>query len=171
MKYTRIITAIIAFVATFVLSAGLVRLLFGAPQPVLPVYFNKPQCANRHAASIESFVWQDIRNGETRMDRTSRYSDGKFYSAEFADAVMEYSETSSSMDASRLPQDFQSAWRKHMKAWRDYADFLNEVTNSPERKTNSQESLRESETRFNAEINRTWYEVLRIGRSYGANVN
>ena len=164
MSNTKFITAVVAFVATFIFSAGLVRIIFPAPV-VQYVYFDRPQYTNpNNTNEIESFLLRDIRNGEDRMDRIStlRNSDSKRYSAEFADAVMQYSLTSSNMDATRFPQDFQIAWRNHMKAWRNYADFLKE--------TNDSSTSRCGESRYNSEINRTWAEVLRIARSYGADV-
>jgi predicted N-acyltransferase len=82
----------------------------------------------------------------------------------------QYADKSGSMEADGLPQDFQIAWREHMKAWRDYADFLNEMKNSSARKMLSEEKLDALETKHSAEITNTWQEVLRIGRNYGAEV-
>ena len=160
MNNTRSITAIVAFIATFIFSAGLVRIIFPAPA-VEYVFTNRPQYTNRNSSEIESFLLRDIRNGENRMNRISSLRENERYSAEFADAVMNYSISSSNMDASRFPQDFQNAWREHMKAWRNYAEFLKEADPT---------SSKCSEGRLNAEINRTWIEVVRIGRSYGADV-
>ncbi len=162
MSNTRFITAIVAFVATFIFSAGLVRIIFPAPA-VQYVFTSRPQYRDRSSNEIESFLLRDIRNGESRMDRISslREMDKELYSAEFADTVMDYSITSSNMDASRFPQDFQNAWREHMKAWRNYAEFLKE---------NDPTLSKCAERRCNAEINRTWVEVIRISRNYGANV-
>src|SRR5687767_12377351 len=103
MRNTRIITAIVAFAVTFIFSAGLVRIIFGEPQ-TSTVYFNRSQCSKRYVAGLESFILQDIRNGDTRMDKIIRPndSDGKYYTS-YADAVMDYSNVSSSMDASRFP--------------------------------------------------------------------
>lgn len=172
MRNTRIITAIIAFVVTFVFSAGLVRILFGAPE-VQTVYRYKPQCADRYASDIESFIWQDIRNGETQMERISVKSgfelkpSNEFFT-QYADAVSEYVNKSSSMDDSQLPENLRTAWRKHMEAWQNYSDFLTEVKNS--RKTLSDDEFRISEKRLDYEISQTWHEVIRLGRSYGADV-
>ncbi len=160
MSNTRFITAIVAFIATFIFSAGLVRIIFPA-SAVQYVYTNRSQYRNSNSNEIESFLLRDIRNGENRMNRISslRETDNERYSAEFADAVMNYSITSSNMDASRFPQDFQNAWREHMKAWRNYGEFLKEVDPTSSKCT---------EGRLNSEINRTWMEVLRISRNYGA---
>jgi hypothetical protein len=155
MSNTRTITALVAFIATFIFSAGLVRIIFPAPA-VQYVYTEKPRLFERSSNDIESFLLQDISNGELRQD--NRYTD------DYAGEVMEYWKASSSMDASRFPQDFQNAWRVHMQAWGDYANYLQDKKAS---KSNYSCGL---EKRYNAEINRTWEEVLRIGRNYGAYV-
>lgn len=155
MSNTRIITALVAFVATFIFSAGLVRLIFPAPV-VKYVYTEKTRTFERSSNEIEQFLLADIRNGESRNDYSRM--DG------YADEVMEYWQASSSMDASRFPQDFQNAWNLHMEAWGDYAKYLQDKKSS---KRNYSCGL---EKRYNAEINRTWEDVLRIGRNYGAYV-
>lgn len=176
MSNTRLITAIIAFVATFVFSAGLVRLLFGAPEPPPVSYnYNRTRCFDRQAKGIESFILKDISNGEERIDKISRHggwdvTPASEYFTEFATAVDQYSRTSGSMDASHLPHDLQIAWNKHMNAWRNYADYLNETQNRSGRKAIGEEDYREAQSLYNTEINRTWYEVLRIARTHGANV-
>jgi hypothetical protein len=159
MSNTRIITALVAFVATFIFSAGLVRIIF--PAPVVKYvyterYTERPRAVERSSNDIESFLLRDISNGETRLDYT--------HTDDYADAVMKYWKTSSSMDASAFPQDFQSAWSKHMQAWGDYANYLQD------RKASKNSSSNGGDKRYNAEINRTWEEVLRIGRTYGSNV-
>lgn len=156
MSNTRTITALLAFVATFIFSAGLVRIIFPAPV-VKYVYTERSRTFERRSSNeIEAFLLRDIRNGEERQDY--RYAD------DYAGEVMDYWKASSSMDASRFPQDFQDAWRVHMQAWGDYAKYLQDKKAS---KSNYSCGL---EKRYNAEINRTWEEVLRIGRTYGAYV-
>jgi hypothetical protein len=151
MSNTRIITALVAFVATFIFSAGLVRIIF--PAPVVKYVYSE-QTVRRSSSEIETFLLRDIRNGELReVDR---------YSENHANAVMDYWKTSSSMDASGFPQDFQNAWRLHMNAWGNYAEYL-------QTKNESSSSYSCSlEKRYNEDINRTWADVLRIGRNYGS---
>ena len=155
MSNTRIITALVAFVATFIFSAGLVRLIFPAPV-VKYVSTEQSRTFERGSNEIERFLLADIRNGESRNDY--RYTDS------YADEVTEYWQASSSMDASGFPQDFQNAWNLHMQAWGDYARYLQDKKSS---KSNYSCGL---EKRYNSEINRTWEDVLRIGRNYGAYV-
>jgi hypothetical protein len=155
MSNTRVITAIIAFVATFIFSAGLVRLIFPAPV-VKYVYTERPRTFERSSNEIEQFLLQDIRNGDSRMDY--KYQD------DYAAAVMDYWRVSSSMDASRFPRDFQNEWHDHMQAWRNYADYLAETKNSTTRRRCGESK------RLISEINRTWEEVKAVGRTYGAYV-
>lgn len=156
MSNTRIITAIIAFVATFIFSAGLVRIIFPAPV-VKYVYTERSRVYQRSSNEIEQFLLQDIRNGDSRMDY--KYQD------DYSEAVMDYWKASSSMDASRFPQDFQNKWQAHMQAWRNYADHLAEKKNSSYR-----QDCRGEGKRLINEINRTWEEVKATGRTYGAYV-
>ncbi len=171
MKNTRIITALVAFVVTFIFSAGLVRIIFGEPQ-VATVFYNSSHCKRNQASNIEAFIRRDENNGTMRMDRISslRDKDNVRYSAVYADAVMDYVNTSSNMDARRFPQDFQNAWREHMQAWRNYAEFLDDMNSPTARQEMSSVDLKSAENQYNKEINRTWAIVLTLGRSYGANV-
>ena len=155
MSNTRIITALVAFVATFIFSAGLVRIIFPAPV-VKYVYTERPRTFERSSNDIETFLLRDISNGGDRLDY--KYTD------DYAEAVMKYWKTSSSMDASSFPQDFQDAWRLHMQAWGDYAEHLRT------KKVSKNSASCGLEKRYNAEINRTWAEVLRIGSNYGSNI-
>jgi len=156
MSNTRIITALVAFLATFIFSAGLVRLIFPAPV-VKYVYTERTRNYERRSSNeIEQFLLRDIRNGEERNDYTR--------AGNYADEVMTYWEASSSMDASRFPQDFQDAWNEHMQAWGDYAKYLRD------KKSSQRNYSCGLDKRYNREINRTWDEVLRIGRTYGAYV-
>jgi hypothetical protein len=155
MSNTRVITALVAFVATFIFSAGLVRIIFPAPV-VKYVYTERSRTFERSSNEIENFLRRDISNGESRNDY--RYAD------DYANEVMSYWQASSSMDASRFPQDFQDAWREHMQAWGDYAQYLQD------KKATKRNYSCGLEKRYNTEINRTWEEVLRIGRTYGASV-
>ncbi len=168
MKNTRTITTIVAFVATFIFSAGLTRIIFPAPA-IQYVYIDRPQFIERDTNEIESFLLQDITNGESRMDETSSLRGiDEDYFAEYADSVMEYSDASSSMNADNFPQDFQVAWHLHMKAWLNYADFLAIQANAPAGKRMKNADFQKGERSLTNEIDRTWFEVLRIGRTHGA---
>lgn len=173
MRNTRIIVGIITFIVTFAVSVGLVWLLFGFPAKPTYTISSRHNCSERHANAIYSFLQRDINNGRGRDSRSFRTIDwenaeNSGYSIKnHADSVAEYVNDSSSMDASGLPQDFQTAWKNHMNAWRDYSEFLNEKKDSSKSYLN-EEDFAEFENPYNAEINRTWYEVLRIGRTYGA---
>lgn len=174
MRNTRFIAGIIAFIGTFAVSVGLVWLLFGFPVKITNNYPHR-NCHQRHATAIYSFLSRDISNGRERdvqSFRTNNWEkDGEIgYSIEnHAASVAEYVDESSSMDASSFPQEFQSAWREHMNAWRDYSEFLNERKNSSRTKL-SEEDFEQMENPYNGEINRTWEEVLRIARNHGAYV-
>jgi len=155
MKNSRVIISIVAFTVAFIFSAGLVRIIFPAPV-VNYVYVDRPRVIERSSNEIEQFLLRDISNGTALMDY--KYTDN------YAEAVTNYWQASSSMDASRFPQDFQNKWNSHMQAWHNYAEFLAET------KSSSRSSCREG-SRLVGEINRTWEEVKSTGRTYGAYVN
>lgn len=172
MKNTKAIVGIVAFAAAFIFGTGLVRIFF--PQPVTPRApyrqdFNfRPPVRTALAAEIEDFIAMDERNGterDSRTDARSLTSSGTV-SEQHAESVMRYWQKSSAMDDSGFPRDFRKAWREHMQAWNDYADFIDENAG---KRVNPAEFGAE-ERRLNAEISRTWYYLLRIGRTYGAEV-
>lgn len=174
MKNTKTVLGIVAFIATFVLSAGLVQILF--PSQLVPTIFERPQYRSATALEIESFLLKDIRNGKIRDQklRSQTYSemksDSENYSTFYASVMTDYWKSSSRLEADNFPRDFQIAWQKHMQAWEDYTDFLAETKSFQDRNVMSVEEFKAADGRYNDEINRTWYKVLRIGRSYGADV-
>ncbi len=134
---------------------------------------------NKSAAAekIAGLLKQDIRNGYDRDGKLYRLDSGyvsPFSSSSFAaySAVTdEYADESGSIEDDRLPREFQTAWRAHMKAWRDYADFLENMKDSTVRTTLGEESFNNLGSAYNTEISRTWFEVLRVADQYGAKIN
>ena len=131
---------ILTFFVTFGLSFSLVGLLFGFPQMNLETRRSFNPSAR---AKIINVIEQDMRNGDPRrlVERRiarSNVSNGET-KAELLEALEIYATASSSIDVSGTPADFQYAWKKHMKAWRENS----------------------------ADINPTWHQVLRIARRYG----
>jgi murein L,D-transpeptidase YcbB/YkuD len=174
MKNTKTVLGIIAFIATFIFSAGLMQILF--PTQFVPTQFERPQDLSSTAFEIESFIQSDIRNGKMRdqklrsQDYSEMKSDSENYSIFYAETMREYWSDSSKLDARDFPRDFQVAWKNHMQAWQDYADFLADTKENQNRNVMSEAEFRAADDRYNNEINRTWYKVLRIGRTYGAEV-
>lgn len=136
---------LVAFVLTFAVSvsvAGVVKSFQGLTTP----------------EKITQIIAKDIENGMNRRQDFSR----DYYV--YALATNDYVTVSENLDVSDLPSDFQAAWQKHMQAWRTHSDFLNEAGKSSE----IDSDFREISSRQINEINRTWYEVIRIARSYKA---
>ena len=156
------VLSIVAFVAAFGLSTAFASL------------FISPNTAA--AEAITDFILQDYVNGDIRDEKIydlhiNNPSDiNSVAFADYAEATEGYVDDSSSMDANDLPRDFQKAWQAHMKAWRNYSVFLNESADISGRTACSLRKFKSNENSLNREINRTWYEVLRVGRSYGADV-
>lgn len=183
---SKTILSIAAFIVAFAFSTAFAGLFIAksAYQSVLTVpasYNRQPNSCFKNrgrytADKIEVFISQDISNGSERSQRIFTI-DGDYRPAfmsssfaEYADAVAEYADASGEMDESALPQDFQIAWRDHMKAWRDYADYLDAMKSRSARRELSPRDAYVAESHYGSDIDTTWYEVLRIGRTYGAEV-
>ena len=168
------ILSIVAFVAAFGLSAAFAS-LFISQNTYSSGYFKAEQ-NTATAEAITAFIRQDYVNGYTRdqkiydLDDSSPSDVNSVAFADYAEAMEGYVDASGSMNADDLPLDFAMAWSEHIKAWRDYSNFLNESADISGRTACSLRKFKSNDRMLNSEINRTWYEVLRIGRSYGADV-
>lgn len=117
---------------------------------------------------INRVLNKDAVNGSARTEKIRRISpdyaapfaaDSSF--ADFADTTARYAEQSGKIKQDGLPPEFKSAWREHMKAWRDYADFLQAMKISSVRNELGKADFDRFETEYSDEINRSWLEVLR----------
>ena len=154
----KFITGIVAFTLTFIFSVALI----GFPKAdFLPFEIRGN---NQTQQNISSLLQRDDRNGDERFDKIDFNTERLTYFAEYTTAVNEYVDKSESMNDADLPTDFQSAWREHMKAWRDYSNFLNKC----ETKKMDDSDFAQLDKNYNREISVTWQEVLQVGREYGA---
>lgn len=135
-------------------------------------YKNNSSPANK----ISGLIRQDNLNGSENDQ--ALFGDGEdIFSpsaisefSRYAAAVEQYVDASSSMKTGELPIDFQTEWREHLKAWREYSEFLNRMKSVSSRKSLTTEELREVGNFHNREINRTYEVVLQTAEKYGANV-
>jgi hypothetical protein len=149
----KFITKLVAFTVTFGFSVALIG---------LPNTFTNQ--TNQTQRNITSLIERDVRNGDERFSKINFRAERSAYFKEYSEAVNEYVDKSESMNDADLPTDFQSAWREHMKAWRDYSNFLNKC----ETKRMDDSAFAQLDKNYNQEISITWDEVLRVGREYGA---
>ncbi len=175
------ILSTVAFIAAFVFSTVLASFFIPIPQ-VLPVDYsvsnsNQPtSCFLRRknfalGDKITAFIQKDENNGSGNDEAAGNFDwDDSATVTAYAESVEEYVDESSSMNANAFPSDFQAVWRKHMKAWRDYSTFLNKTAANMDDDNMSFEDFQKFENFHNGEINRTFKEVLRIGTSYGADI-
>lgn len=186
---SKTILSIAAFIVAFAFSTAFAGLFIDKSeyQSVLTVpvvSYNERQptsCFKKRgrytADKIEVFISQDVSNGRERdrqlyeIDRDYRPSFMSKSFSDYSDTINEYVDESNALDETALPQEFQDAWRAHLKAWRDYANFLKAMKTPSGSENLNDKSVYELEHHFNAEINSTWYEVLRVGKTYGAEVN
>jgi hypothetical protein len=119
--------------------------------------------------AIESLLRQDIRNGQERFWRIndSNNPSARSYYERYAESVEHYADDSGSINYSHLPRDFQLRWNEHMRAWRDYSNYLNKAKNS----SLEDEDFYQDKNEYLVDINSTWYSVLRVGKKYCAEVS
>ncbi len=153
----KFITAIVAFSVTFGFSAFLTELL-GANNRL---HFQTTE-ATRTGQEISSLLEQDIANGQ---ESEAVYRSGASLS-EYSESVSNYVDASESIEDVNLPPDFRFAWHAHMNAWRNHAEFLRSSGLSREELYERDFFL--TYLNQNHEIERTWLNVLDIGRKYGA---
>ncbi|MDQ3180095.1 MAG: hypothetical protein M3Q33_06200 [Acidobacteriota bacterium] len=110
---------------------------------------------------------QDVGNGverDIKFDKIDFRTERSAYFEDYITVVNEYVDKSEIINDANLPADFQSAWREHMQAWRDYVNFLNKC----ETRKMDDSDFAQLDKNYNQEISVTWEEVLQVGREYGA---
>ena len=169
------ILAIIAFFATFIFSV----LLIGVPVKKTSCFTrNFMGAAHTHNRTtqrkITNLLKQDIANGDFRelnITASKNYSDDSYLRlVNYADTIERYVSESQSINDENLPVDFQNVWRDHIKAWRNYADLLETSKTSCLMRDFDSYELYLISLEQGAEINRTWYKVLRVSKSHGAKI-
>lgn len=169
------IISIIAFITAFGFSAAFASLFIDESlttsfktYEIRDVRTSNCRTSDKTCTDILALLIQDIRNGEQRRSRFDySLSEDANVSVRRAESVEDYANASGSMEDAHLPADFRAAWREHMKAWRDYSDFLNDVS----RKKISDSEFEQKEDQLihgTNGVNQTWAKVLKIGRGYGA---
>jgi hypothetical protein len=170
---SKTIISILAFAVAFGFSTYFASFFLPESVESQTFYYENTHISTQPDSEIMSFLRRDISNGNERI--SSYFDSGNEHHevspenclAHKAASVKFYSEKSASMDATELPKDFRAAWRKHMKAWRDYSNFLDKSAKSSNLDS---EDFNEKSAEFNDEISSTWNDVLDIGESYDENV-
>ena len=173
MKFKHIL-AIIAFFATFIFSV----LLIGVPVKKTSCFTrNFSSAAHTHNRTtqrkITNLLKRDIANGDFRdlniRASSDFYSDDTFgIPSNYVDEVEDYVSQSEQLNDADLPYNFQNAWREHMRAWREHADFLETSQTSCLMRSLDSDDIRRVYLSQNAEITKTWHKVLRVAKSHGA---
>ncbi len=149
------ILSIIAFITAFAFSSAFALL-----------FIDKSQTQN----AIENLLRQDVRIGQKRFWRikNSRNLSAESYYERYAEAVEEYADDSGKINYSHLPRDFQLKWNEHMRAWRDYSNYLNKVKNSS---PSLDEDFYIKEKEYSADISLTYFDVLRVASTHRVEVS
>lgn len=172
---TKLITSLIAFLVTFGFSTVLTKLFVSETQVYQPksqAYWISKSKEKQTQRKIYSLLRQDIQNGRERFGKLVR-TEGDYRPpftssslAAYSKAVNEYADKSASIYDGDLPEEFQLAWRKHMRAWREHANFLNQLRDSDREMTT--EEIARRYYKNDAAISATWYATLDIAEEYDA---
>jgi hypothetical protein len=166
------ILSIFAFITAFVLSSAFAWLFIDKSQTGSNLTFELRNARCQQDAetkrAIENLLEQDIRNGRERLWRANdtEHPSAKSHFDRYAEAVEHYADDSGSMRYNHLPRDFQIRWNEHMRAWRDYSNYLNRSNSS----SLEDEDFYQDRNEYLVDINSTWYSVLRVGKKYCAEV-
>lgn len=126
------------------------------------------------AGKINYILQKDDDNGRAHTAKIRRvsadnqppFNDDAAFDA-YADATVELALSSGAIDRDGVSPEFKSVWRTHMQAWRDYADFLESMKTASVRHEVGTLAFDEVNEQFSDEINRSWYEVLRVADENG----
>lgn len=168
---TKLITALLAFSTTFG-STVAVSSFFKTETSAEVSYSQQVDRATRR--KILRLLQQDIANGTERdrqvwkLDDSARPPKSSENLNEYAKIIENYVDASASLDDSDLPAEFQTAWRSHMKIWREHSNFLAQLKNQEKREKIGAKTEAELYALQDAEITATWYETLRIAHGHGA---
>ncbi|HEX8736891.1 MAG TPA: hypothetical protein VF721_16275 [Pyrinomonadaceae bacterium] len=173
---SKAVLSIIAFLAAFGISVAVTP-----RQSNLTVApFVKKGCAQTETArKITALLSRDLENGRVRNEKIESFKSydisRRAYLVNFVIATDQYADDSASIDDSDLPQDFKTAWREHMRAWKNQSDLLNEYAFVSRKRggNDSDEEIGFPQKQYSEqdkEISATWYKVLRVARSYDAYV-
>lgn len=163
--------SIIAFISAFAVSAAFASLFIDKSQSTNYNIYSvrkSPNCQtkNQFCSEMSSLL---VRDNILGADRVNNYdyslSDTGNVSLKRAETVAEYADEASEMNDANLPSEFRNEWREHRQAWRDYSNFLNEVSRNKIEKV----EFTRLENRHLREINSSYEDVLKIAKTYGVN--
>jgi hypothetical protein len=112
-----------------------------------------------------NFLAEDARNGWVRSSEIAEMSANSVsYNVAVAETTEELVDKMEFAEVDNFPADFQKAWEDHTNAWRNYSEYLNDIRDAET--TASKVALK----KYDAEITRTYLILLKVGRSYDANI-
>ena len=170
---TKHIIALVTFVVAFTGSAILVKLVRPAYQPVRSAVSRG--CSVSTAQQITQLIEQDVANGEQRVSEVYYSRTDSNWVVEndsmevYAFSTQNYVSSMDGLNYQNLPQDFQDAWLAHKEAWRNHSEFLNDLKDISGSEISDLKNL-PTLKQGDKDIDRTWFEVLRIARKYNATI-
>lgn len=167
------IIALATFFTCFAISSLIVGVFFDNNSIDSKLYETvrvSQQTDSDAAEKILLVLRQDEENGAERVVDEFGFSvDSEFFPslAVKAKVTAEYARKSARIVDAGLPSDFQFAWRRHMKAWSDYSNFLSKA----EKAAMNTGDINRLETEYIREVDSSWFRVLRVARTYGADLS
>lgn len=169
------ILSIFAFITAFVLSSAFAWLFIDKSQTNSSfITFELRNAGCRQDAetkrAIEKILREDDRYGRERFSTVKNLNQfpAQTRFERFAGAVEQYADDAGNLRYSHLPRDFQIRWNEHMRAWRDYSNYLNRVKNSP---SGLNEDFYDQRKEYGADIDLSYYDALRVAKKYCVDVS
>lgn len=164
--------SIIAFISAFAVSAAFASIFTDKSQYTnynIYAVRNSPNCQTKKqfCSEMSSLLVRDNIIGAER-NKSFNYSlknENGNVSPEYSENTAQYVEEASNMNDANLPEEFRTKWRKHLQAWRDYSEFLKEVSQN---KIDNEE-FKNLDARHGYEIDKTYIDVLKLAKTYGVN--
>lgn len=118
---------------------------------------------------VSRFLQQNSENRRVKLNKLEKRPPHSGPRS-FIDPSDEYVTKSENMSLAGLPEDFQIAWLRYVKASRESLDLISHLKSLPEKAVFDDEEKDQAEIRFAAEEN-AWENVLSVAKKYDVDAN
>ena len=159
----KIITSLMMFTATFVLSTLVFLPL--ALKVKASVFTTKTDIHIQN--KISKFLQKDLENRQIKVKKLVNNSND-MTPVIWVSAINEYAYKTETMNLSGFPEDFQIAWLRYARATRESANLISNLKSLPKKTILDQKEAEMAKIKFDRE-RETWGNVLLIAAEYGVN--
>ena len=160
---SKIISSLIVFTATFLLSALVFPPL--AFKVKSSIFITKTDIIVQN--KISKFLQKDLENRKVKVKKFVNNSND-ITPVTWVSAINEYADKTETMNLSGLPEDFQIAWLRYARATRESADLISNLKSMPKEIILDKEEAETAEIKFDRE-NETWKVALLLANEHGVN--